>query len=127
MAMRGLLWSAKVAVVGLALIAALLVGEVRMPWNRTGGDKAREAVLRTDLRTFRDVIAQYREDRGAYPGSLEALVREGYLRMIPVDPITKSSASWTVDRVTVDGRTGVADVHSGSDERGSDGRKYSQW
>ena len=125
--MRGLLWSAKVAVVGLALIAALLVGEVRMPWNRTGGDKAREAVLRTDLRTFRDVIAQYREDRGAYPGSLEALVRERYLRMIPVDPITKRSASWTVDRVTVDGRTGVADVHSGSDERGSDGRKYSQW
>ena len=126
--MRQLLWSAKVAVVGLALIAALLVaGGVRMRWNPTGGHGAREAVLRTDLRTFRDVIAQYREDRGAYPGSLEALVREGYLRMIPVDPITKSSASWTVDRVTVDGRTGIADVHSGADERGSDGRKYSQW
>lgn len=126
--MREPLRSAKVAVVGLALMAALLIAcEVRTPWSRGGGDKAREAVLRTDLRTFRDVIRQYREDHGRYPDSLEALVREDYLRAIPVDPITKSSATWTVARVTVDGRTGVANVHSGSDERGSDGRPYSQW
>lgn len=126
--MRDLPWSAKVAVTGLAVIAALLLaGALLMPWSHCGGHKAREAVLRTDLRTFRDVIGQYREDHGGYPGSLEALVREEYLRSIPVDPITRSSATWTVERVTVDGRTGVADVHSGSDERGADGRRYSEW
>ena len=36
-----------------------------------------------------DVLEQYREDRGQYPGTdggLEALVREDFIRKVPIDP-----------------------------------------
>ena len=124
--MRRLLWPA--VVVGALLLVlfgaiGLTCGVVSRAW-RGGGDKAREAVLRTDLRTFRDVILQFRADRGEYPRSLTALVEEGYLRSIPVDPMTKSSETWIL---TMDGKGGAVNVHSGSTERGSDGRRYSEW
>jgi general secretion pathway protein G len=88
------------------------------------GDRGREATLRTDLRTFRDVIGQFRADRGEYPPSLAALVEEGYLRAIPVDPMTESSETWVLSR---GGRGGVVNVRSASTERGSDGRRHSEW
>ena len=127
MTKRSLWWS--MAICGAALTAALFVaGEVVVPTCTLGrGAKAREAVLRTDLWTFRDVVDQYRADHAEYPESLQVLVDKGYLRAIPVDPFTKSSESWVAIRLSANGRTGVAGVHSGSLERGSDGRRYSEW
>jgi len=57
-------------------------------------DKAREAVLKTDLHVMREAIDQYFADKARYPASLDALVEEGYLRSLPVDPFTKDSTSW---------------------------------
>ena len=101
----------------------LTVDVVSRPW-RGEGYRAPEAVLRTDLRTFRDVIEQFRADRGEYPRSLTALVDEGYLRSIPVDPMTKRSETWVVTK-NGDGR--AVNIHSGSTMRGSDGKRYSEW
>ena len=93
---------------------------------------AREAALREDLHTMRDAIEQYTEDKQAAPQSLDDLVQAGYLRSLPIDPMTRSSSTWVTaesDSYTdVDqSQTGVNDVHSGSDQTGSDGIPYSQW
>jgi len=87
--------------------------------------RAREAVLRTNLKTLRDVLGQYRSDKGHAPESLQALVDEGYLRRLPVDPITKRRDTWVP--VYAPASKGVVGVHSGSRRRGSDGTSYRDW
>jgi general secretion pathway protein G len=127
---RRLFWPAIVAgalgVLVVLLGLTVLAGAVIRTCCRVG-PKAREAVLRTDLRTFRDVIDQFHADRGVYPPSFEALVAEGYLRTIPVDPMTKSAATWVPVLRTVGARKQLVNVRSGSTARGSDGRSYSEW
>jgi general secretion pathway protein G len=93
--------------------------------------RAAEAVLKTDLKTMRDCIEQFRGDRGACPSSLEELVRAGYLHKLPVDPVTRSAETW----VAVPGRPAdgpacaerVADVRSGSERMSLAGTPYSSW
>ncbi|OQW62887.1 MAG: general secretion pathway protein GspG [Nitrospira sp. ST-bin4] len=87
--------------------------------------KAREAALRRTLFTMRDVIDQYRADRGGYPVSLRDVVKAGYLRVLPIDPLTKSSATW--QEIPAEPEGGVSDVHSGSRLVGSDGTPYNHW
>ena len=87
--------------------------------------KAREAALRQDLFTLRDVLDQHRADQGKYPPSLQALVGAGYLRAIPKDPFTGSATSWQEITDTTEG--GIFDVFSGSDFVGTDGTPYNRW
>jgi general secretion pathway protein G len=84
----------------------------------------REAALRTNLATLRNVLAQYRGDKGHDAATLQDLVAEGYLRRLPVDPFTGRNDTWVP--VHAPGR-GIQGVHSGSGLSGSDGRSYSQW
>ena len=93
---------------------------------------AKEAVLQTDLFRMRDAIDQYYADKGQYPSSLDSLASEGYLRKMPDDPFTKSSASWQAVPAEPDpnnpgANTGVFDVKSGSDATALDGSKYADW
>ena len=125
--LRRLFWPA-VAIGALGVLLGLMA--LAFTVIRTDcrvGPKAREAVLRTDLRTFRDVIDQFHSDRGVYPLSLEALIEEGYLRSIPVDPMTRSAATWVPTLAAVASEKRVVNVHSGSTARGSDGQSYSDW
>lgn len=71
-----------------------ILATIALPALKNWPRRAAEAVLKTDLRTMRDVIDQYHGDKGYYPAALEELVTEGYLRAIPVDPLTKSDATW---------------------------------
>ena len=87
--------------------------------------KAREAALKRTLFTMRDVIDQYRADRGVYPPSMREVVSAGYLRGLPIDPLTRSAETWQEIRVASEG--GIGDVHSGSRFVGSDGIPYNQW
>jgi general secretion pathway protein G len=87
--------------------------------------KGREAALKQNLFAMRDAIDQYRADRGGYPPALSELKTVGYLRRVPVDPFTKSDATWQEILDESDG--GVFDVHSGSDLVGTDGTPYNQW
>ncbi|MCB1058321.1 MAG: prepilin-type N-terminal cleavage/methylation domain-containing protein [Acidobacteria bacterium] len=102
--------------------------------------RAQEAVLKTNLRTIRDVINQFYADKGQYPTSLEALVDEGYLRTVPIDPITKTSDTWQLvyDEVEEgeepaetdlpeEGEPGIVDVYSGAEGMSLDGTPYSEW
>lgn len=87
--------------------------------------RAREASLRQDLFTLRDVIDQHRADQGKYPSVLGDLIKAGYLRTIPVDPFTRSETTWQEKLEQTEG--GIFDVFSGSDLVGSNGVPYNQW
>jgi general secretion pathway protein G len=101
--------------------------------------RAKESVLKTNLRTLRDVIDQHYGDKGKYPTSLEALVDDGYIRKIPIDPITKSSETWIpvyeeidpdnppAETETDPAEPGIVDVHSGAPGKASDGSEYKDW
>ncbi|MGA8742501.1 MAG: hypothetical protein WB561_15045, partial [Terracidiphilus sp.] len=91
-----------------------------------------EAVLKEDLRVMRSAIDSYTMDKQKAPQSLDDLVQEGYLKVIPEDPMTKSRDSWTTDvsdslHSLDQTDPGIDDVHSGSQETGSDGQAYSTW
>jgi general secretion pathway protein G len=87
--------------------------------------KAREAALKQNLFTMRDVIDQFRADKGQYPGDLGDLKAAGYLKRIPLDPFTKSDSTWQVILDQTD--PGIFDVHSGSDLVALDGTAYNEW
>ncbi|MFN4264547.1 MAG: type II secretion system protein [Aquabacterium sp.] len=114
-------------IVVLAIIA-LLASLVAPRYNRSV-DNAREASLRTSLNVMRDAIDKYTADKGQYPDSLDDLVRQGYLRQIPTDPVTGSKDSWIMlpppaDSV-ITGR--LADVRSGAATRAQDGSPFGNW
>ena len=92
--------------------------------------KARETILREDLRTMRKMIDQYAADKEKLPQSLDDLVTAQYMRDVPIDPIT-GDKDWVVDigddTVSRDGGTGVVDVHSAAAGEGSDGVAYQDY
>ncbi len=51
---------------------------------------AKEAVLKEDLHVLRAAIDSYTMDKQKAPQSLDDLIQDGYLKKIPVDPMTKS-------------------------------------
>ena len=93
--------------------------------------QARESVLRSDLNTLRNVIQQYTLDKQKAPQSLDDLKTAGYLREIPMDPMTRQ-ANWEVVQedvtMAVDQQEpGITDVHSASTATASDGTAYNTW
>ena len=94
--------------------------------------QAREAVLKEDLHVMRSAIDSYTMDKQKAPQSLDDLITDGYLKAIPEDPMTHSKTTWvtnTGDALHSVDQTdpGIDDIHSGSDETGSDGQAYSAW
>ena len=88
--------------------------------------KAREGALKQTLFVLRDVIDNYRADKGKYPQALTDLVTAGYLRSVPSDPITRSTQSWQEISDSIE--SGISDVHSGSQLVSiSDGKPYNEW
>jgi general secretion pathway protein G len=111
----------------ISILAAMGVVQYRNSVQRT-----RETTLKKDLFEMRDVIDQYYADKGKYPSSLDALVSDGYLRKIPVDPITQSSDTWQTvpaepDPGNPSAEPGVYDVKSGATGTSLDGSSYSDW
>ena len=111
-------------------IIGILVG-IALPNYKTAILQAREAVLKEDLFRFRDVIDQYYADKGKYPGSLDALVDEGYLRKVPADPMT-GAPDWEMVLSEADPDNpseipGVYDVKSASTGTSSAGTPYNEW
>lgn len=105
-------------------IAGILV-TLAEPWFQGSILKAREAALKQNLFTLREVLDQYKADRGKYPANLAELKTVGYLRRLPIDPFTKSDATW--QEILDQAEGGIFDVHSGSPLVGSDGTPYNLW
>jgi general secretion pathway protein G len=92
--------------------------------------RSREAVLRQDLFTLRNLISQYTLDKQKAPQSLDDLV-PAYLKQIPKDPMT-GEANWEVVQedvlLSIDQQDpGISDVKSASSMTASDGTAYSTW
>ena len=94
--------------------------------------RAKESVLKEDLFRMRDAIDQYYADKGKYPGSLQDLVSDKYLRALPADPFTNSADTWREipsepDPTNPTAQPGVYDVRSGSEQKALDGTNYADW
>jgi len=93
--------------------------------------RSREAVLRTNLKTMREVIDAYYADKGEYPQALQDLVSDEYVDEIPAD-ITGTTETWRTTMSDPDpgnpsASPGISDVHSGSEQTGLDGVPYADW
>jgi general secretion pathway protein G len=111
-------------------IIAILVGMAAGIYTKTV-QHARESVLKKDLQTMREAIDNYTLDKQQAPQSLQDLVDAHYLRQVPVDPVNQQD-DWVLhygDMVLSADQTstGVDDVHSGSDQVGTDGTPYNTW
>ena len=109
----------------LGIIALLLT--LAVPRYFPTVDAAKETVLTDNLRNMRDVIDQFYADRGRYPDTLEQLVEKKYLRALPVDPITDSTASWILVPPEDASKGAIYSIRSGAPGNGRNGKPYSEW
>ena len=124
-----------IAIIGI--LASMAVVQLRQTPKR-----AKEAALRQNLYVLRNCNDQYFTDKGKYPANLQALVDDGYIRRIPVDPMTDSDTTWVEEQAQNDTKSGdtgagvaddpsaqggIADVKSGSSEAALDGTHYNDW
>ncbi len=109
-----------------------ILASIAVPNYQWGLIRAREAVLRENLYSFRSTIDQFYADQGKFPESIQELKEKKYLRDIPKDPFTKSRDTWVTvsPPASTDGgeiKGSVYDVHSQSNLIGSDGTPYNEW
>ncbi|HTR39031.1 MAG TPA: type II secretion system protein [Bryobacteraceae bacterium] len=114
----------------MAIIAVLM--SVAIPIYNRSITRSKESVLKNNLFTLRNVIDEYTYDKQKAPQTLQDLVSDGYLRQIPVDPITGSADTWKLimeDATNTVNQTepGIFDVRSGSDKTSLEGSPYSEW
>jgi type II secretion system protein G len=114
-------------IVVMAIVA--LLTSLAAPRYFQSLERAREATLRSSLRTLREAIDQFAADRGRYPESLAELTAARYLREAPEDPVTQRRDSWVLLSAAPDAHTpgAMADVRSGAAGRARDGRLYADW
>jgi general secretion pathway protein G len=111
----------------MAIIAVLM--SVAIPIYTRSIIRAKESVLKNNLFTLRTVIDEYTYDKQKAPQSLEDLVSDGYLRQVPIDPMT-GAADWKVimedaSNTVNQSEPGIYNVHSASDKTSMEGTPYS--
>jgi general secretion pathway protein G len=115
----------------IVLSIMMILMAVAVPVYNQSIIQARESVLRSNLSTLRNVIDQFTLDKQKAPQSLDDIVQAGYLRQIPIDPMTRQT-NWEVVQEDVlkavdQNDPGITDVHSASSATASDGTAYSSW
>lgn len=109
----------------MAIIATLLT--ITLPRYFKSVDRSKEQVLKTNLHTMRESIDKYYADKGHYPASLEMLVIDEYMKVVPIDPVTESKQTWLLSSPKNASESGVSDVYSGAVGSASDHTEFSQW
>ena len=112
-------------VIVLTIIALLLT--IAAPRYFHSVDRSKETVLKSNLAMTRDALDKYYGDNGKYPDQLAMLVTKKYLRSLPLDPITESTATWVIVPPDTPEKGGVLDIRSGAQGNGADGTPYSEW
>jgi len=116
----------------IVITIIVILASMGMVSYRNSVTRAREAVLKEDLFRMRDAIDQFHADQNKYPASLDELVKEGYLREVPEDPVTRSRETWQAvaaerDATDTNSQPGIYDVKSGAEEMSLDGSPYAEW
>ena len=114
----------------MAIIAVLM--SVALPIYNRSIVRAKESVLKNNLFTLRTVIDEYTYDKQKAPQTLNDLVSDGYLRQIPIDPLTNTADSWKIimedaSNTVNQSEPGIFDVRSGSDKTSLEGTPYAEW
>jgi len=109
----------------------LILMSIAIPLYNQSILRAKDSGLRQDLFTLRSVISQFTLDKQRAPQALEDLVQAGYHKQLPKDPST-GQPNWQVEQEDVllavdQQQPGISDVHSASNQIGSDGTAYSTW
>lgn len=117
-------------IIVMAIISILV--SIAVPLYQKSLVRTKESMLHSHLQTLRIVIDEYTFDKKKAPQTLDDLVAEGYLRAVPIDPITGSDQTWRKiieDSLTAVDQTqpGLFDVRSGSDLTSLEGTPYSEW
>jgi general secretion pathway protein G len=117
-------------VIVMAIISILL--SIAVPLYQKSLLRTKESLLKNNLFTLRTVLDEYTFDKQKAPQTLQDLVSQGYLRAVPIDPITGNDQSWRVimeDSLSSVNQTepGIFDVRSGSDLKSLEGTPYSEW
>jgi general secretion pathway protein G len=109
----------------LAIVALLLT--LALPRYFQSIDTSKEAILRDNLRITRETIDKFYGDTGRYPKSLDELVEKKYLRSLPLDPITDSTATWVIVPPEDTEKGNVYSIKSGAPGNAKDGKPYADW
>ena len=115
----------------LILIGLIIVAALAVPWYQKAVVRTKESLLQNNLQVLREAIDRYENDNKNTPKTLRDLISQGYLRAVPIDPITGND-QWRI--VMEDAQTsvhptepGILDVRSTSDRRSLKGDSYSAW
>src|SRR5438132_13307012 len=94
---RLLLTAAGFTLLELMIVISIIIilASIALPKYQKTIMHARETVLRDDLYKMRSLLDQYGADKGKLPQSLDELVSSGYVRELPIDPIT-GQKDWAV-------------------------------
>ena len=116
----------------IVMTLIIILAAVGMTQYRNSVTRAEEAALKENLFRMRDAMDQFYADKNKWPTDLAELVSEGYIREVPIDPMTDSKDTWQTTQAEPDANNpasagGVDNVHSGSDRTALDGTKYSEW
>ena len=116
----------------VVMAIVLVILSVAVPLYNKSVIRARETVLHQNLATMRAVIDEYTYDKQKAPQNLEDLVREGYLRQVPMDPMVGNNTGWKIIMEEAaasvsQAEPGIFDVRSSSEKISLEGTKYSEW
>ncbi len=114
----------------IAMFILIILLSVALPTYQHSVRLARETVLKENLWQMRRAIDQYGADKGKLPQSIEDLVQAGYLREVPVDPITENREWDPVmgeNTNSTEGEQGLKDVKSLAEGEGSDCKQFADY
>jgi general secretion pathway protein G len=116
-------------IIVMAIISILV--SIAVPLYQKSLIRTKESMLHSHLQTLRIVIDEFTFDKKKAPQTLDDLVAEGYLRAVPIDPITGQNQWRTIieDSLSAVDQTqpGIFDVRSLSDLTSLEGTPYSTW
>ena len=101
----------------IVITVIIILAAIALPQYQKTILATREAVLRDDLFKLRSLLDQYAADKQKLPQDLGELVSGGYMRELPIDPMT-GQADWAptsgADPNSSADEQGIIDVHSSS-------------
>jgi general secretion pathway protein G len=109
----------------LTIVALMLT--LALPRYFPSIDKTKDTILAENLRNVREILDHFYGDTGSYPDSLDQLVEKKYLRALPVDPITESTATWILVPPETGVKGSVYDIKSGAPGNDRYGKPYADW
>lgn len=112
----------------MAIIATLMTLVSPRYFKQT--ERAKEVVLKHNIRGLREAIAQYRQDMAAGPMTLDDLVSRRYVQEVPLDPVTGRRDTWVTrqdEDTEGDDSDGIHDVFSGAKGDSQNGTAYADW